>query len=87
MSANATIGGVSGNNDLEKRSVAKKNLGGGGVLTSNRLIGFAPGGGRIFTARLTMIRSSCYDKVVFSLELLEWDRTFSGFGGSENSGR
>ena len=28
-----------------------------------------------------------YDGVAFSLELLEWDRTFSGFGGSENSGR
>ena len=29
-----------------------------------------------FTARLT-----------FSLELVEWDRTFSGFVASENSGR
>ena len=28
-----------------------------------------------------------YNGVAFSLELLEWDRTFSGFGGSENSGR
>ena len=27
-----------------------------------------------------------YNGVAFSLELLEWDRTFSGFGGSENSG-
>lgn len=40
--------------DLEKRSAAKKNFR-GGVLTSNRLIGFAPGWGRIFTARLTMM--------------------------------
>ena len=31
MSANATIGGVSGNNDFEKRSAAKKNSGGGGT--------------------------------------------------------
>ena len=28
-----------------------------------------------------------YNGVAFSLELLEWDRTFSGFGESENSGR
>ena len=28
-----------------------------------------------------------YNGVAFSLELLEWDRTFSWFGGSENSGR
>ena len=28
-----------------------------------------------------------YIGIAFSLELLEWDRTFSGFGGSENSGR
>ena len=27
------------------------------------------------------------NEVAFSLELLEWDRKFSGFGGSENSGR
>ena len=27
------------------------------------------------------------NKVAFSLELLEWDRTFSRFGESENSGR
>ena len=28
-----------------------------------------------------------YNGVAFSLELLEWDPTFLGFGGSENSGR
>ena len=28
-----------------------------------------------------------YNGVAFSIELLEWDRTFSGFGASENSGR
>ena len=28
-----------------------------------------------------------YYGVAVSIELLEWDRTFSGFGGSENSGR
>ena len=28
-----------------------------------------------------------YNVVAFLLELLEWDRTFSGFGRSENSGR
>ena len=28
-----------------------------------------------------------YNGVVFSLELLGWDRTFSGIRGSENSGR
>ena len=28
-----------------------------------------------------------YNGVAFSLALLEWDRTFLGFGGSENSGR
>ena len=27
------------------------------------------------------------NQVSFSLELLEWEGTFSGFGGSENSGR
>ena len=27
------------------------------------------------------------NQVAFSLELLEWEGTFSGFGGSENSGR
>ena len=27
-----------------------------------------------------------YNGVAFSLELLEWDRTSSGFGGSENFG-
>ena len=34
---------------------------------------------RIFTAGLTNDNG-----VVFSLDLLEWDRTFSGFGRSEN---
>ena len=28
-----------------------------------------------------------YNVVDFLLELLEWERTFSGFGRSENSGR
>ena len=28
-----------------------------------------------------------YNGVAFSFELLEWDRTFSGFGGSETSRR
>ena len=28
-----------------------------------------------------------YNGVAFSLALLEWDRTFSGFGESDNSGR
>ena len=28
-----------------------------------------------------------YNVVDFLLELLEWDRTFSGFGRSQNSGR
>ena len=28
-----------------------------------------------------------YNVVAFLLELLEWDRTFSGFGKSEHSGR
>ena len=28
-----------------------------------------------------------YNEVDFLLELLEWDRTFSGFGRSQNSGR
>ena len=28
-----------------------------------------------------------YNGAKFSLELLKWDHTFSGIGGSENSGR
>ena len=28
-----------------------------------------------------------YNGFLFSLELLEWDSTFLGFGGSENSGK
>ena len=46
--------------------------GGGGILPSNRL--------------MEMCRWIDYNGVTFSLELLEWDRTFSIFGGSENSG-
>ena len=46
---------------------------GGEVLASNGLMG--------------KCRWVDYNGDAFSLELLEWDRTFSGFGGSENSGR
>ena len=55
--------------------------GGGGVLPSNRLMEMCCWMGSHFHGWID------YSGVAFSLELLEWDRTFSRFGGSENSGR
>ena len=52
-----------------------------GVLPSNRLQGMC----RWMMSHLHDWID--YKGVAFLLELLEWDRTFSGFGGSENSGR
>ena len=49
-------------------------LPGGGVLPSNTLIGM----------RRWMRSHFHYNGVAISLKLLEWDRTFSGSGGSEN---
>ena len=43
------------------------------------------GGGVLPSNRL--IGDVLLNQVAFSLELLEWEGTFSGFGGSENSGR
>ena len=51
----------------------------GGLLPSNRLIGMCRWMGSHFHNWID------YNGVAFLLELLEWDRTFSGFGGSENS--
>ena len=53
----------------------------GGVLSSNRLLGMCYWVGSHFHGWID------YYRVAFSLELLEWDRTFSRFGGSENLGR
>ena len=55
--------------------------GGGGELSSNRLLGMCYWVGSHFQGWID------YYGVAFSLQLLEWDRTFSGFGGSENLGR
>ena len=52
---------------------------GGGVLPSNRLMGMCRWIGSHFHGWID------YCGVSFSLELLEWDRTFSGLGGSESS--
>ena len=53
--------------------------GGEGLLPSNRLIGMCCWMGSHFHNWID------YNGFTFLLELLEWDRTFSGFGGSENS--
>ena len=53
---------------------------GGGVLPSNRLIGMCRWMRSHFHSWID------YNGVAFSLELLDWDGTFSAFGGSENSG-
>ena len=55
--------------------------GGGGVLPSKRLMGMC-----------RLMRSHFHGWIdnngfAFSLELLKWDCIFSGFGGSESSGR
>ena len=54
---------------------------GGGVLPSDRLMGMCRWMGSHFHRWID------YDGVAFLLELLGWNRTFLGFGGSENSGR
>ena len=48
---------------------------GGGVLPSNRLMRMCRWMGRHFHDWID------YNGVAFSVELLEWDRTFSGFWG------
>ena len=53
--------------------------GGEGLLPSNRFIGMCRWMGSYFH---NWIDNNGF---AFLLELLEWDRTFSGFGGSENS--
>ena len=55
--------------------------GGGGLLPSNRLMGMCRWMGSHFHCWIDN------NRVAFSLELLEWDCTFSRFGGSENSGK
>ena len=55
--------------------------GGGGGLPSNRPMGMCCWMGSHFQGWID------YNGVAFSLALLEWDRTFSGFGESDNSGR
>ena len=47
----------------------------GGALPSNRLMGMCLWMGLHFHGWID------YDGVAFSIELLEWGRTFSGFGG------
>ena len=56
---------------------------GGGArgLPSNRPMGMCCWMGSHFQGWID------YNGVAFSLALLEWDRTFSGFGESDNSGR
>ena len=54
---------------------------GGGGINSRGPMGMFRGMGSHFHGRID------YNVVAFLLELLEWDRTFSGFGRSENSGR
>ena len=53
----------------------------GGGLPSNRPIGMRCWMGSHFQGWID------YNGIAFSLALLEWDRTFSGFGESDNSGR
>ena len=55
--------------------------GGGGVLPSNRLMELCRWMGSHFRGWID------YNGVAFSIALLEWDLTFFGSGGSENSGR
>ena len=55
--------------------------GGAGGLPSNRPMGMCCWMGSHFQGWID------YNGVAFSLALLEWDRTFSGFGESDNSGR
>ena len=47
----------------------------GGALSSNGYWGCVAGWGRIFTTRLTIMGSPFQ---AFSIELLEWGRTFTG---------
>ena len=54
---------------------------GGGVLPSSRLTGMCRYMGSHFQNWIN------YDGATFSLDLLWWDRTFSGFGGSKCSDR
>ena len=49
--------------------------GGGGLLPSNRLMGMCRWMGSPFHEWIH------YNGVVFSIEVLEWGRIFSGFGG------
>ena len=49
--------------------------GGGGALPSNRLMGMCCWMGSYFHDWID------YNGVAFSIELLEWGRIFSGFGG------
>ena len=51
------------------------------VLPSNKLMGMCGWMGSHFHCWID------HNGVAFLLELLEWGRTFLGFGGSENSGR
>ena len=55
--------------------------GGAGGFPSNRPMGMCCWMGSHFQGWID------YNGVAFSLALLEWDRTFSGFGESDNSGR
>ena len=56
-------------------------VGGGVVLPGNRLMRMCGWMGSHFHCWID------HNGVAFLLELLEWGRTFLGFGGSENSGR
>ena len=50
-------------------------MAGGGAIPSNRLMGMCRRMGSHFQDWID------YNGVAFSIELLEWGRTFSGFGG------
>ena len=68
-------------NSLKKTNTREYRGGGGLSSSSYRLMGIYRWMGSHFYSLID------YYGVAVSIELLEWDRTFSGFGGSENSGR
>ena len=68
-------------NSLKKTNTREYRGGGGLSSSSYRLMGIYRWMGSHFYSLID------YYGVAVSTELLEWDRTFSGFGGSENSGR
>ena len=58
-----------------KRGIQTQRGGGGGVIPKNRVLGICRGLGSHFNDWID------FYGVAFSVELLEWDRTFSDFWG------